>query len=68
LSVTCHPLYLQGISTFQDASLAAIVLLGPRLDEPIARRGPFVMNTAAEIEQAFEDFYSGKIARESRTA
>ena len=58
----------RGVATFQDAAFAAIVLLGPVLDEPIARRGPFVMNTNAEIEQAFEDFYSGKIARESRSS
>jgi redox-sensitive bicupin YhaK (pirin superfamily) len=34
------------------------------LDEPIARYGPFVMNTRAEIEQALEDLRAGRFVRE----
>jgi quercetin 2,3-dioxygenase len=33
------------------------------LGEPIARHGPFVMNTRAEIEQTLEDLRSGRFAR-----
>jgi redox-sensitive bicupin YhaK (pirin superfamily) len=37
----------------------ALVLGGRPIAEPIARQGPFVMNTRAEIEQAYHDYRSG---------
>jgi quercetin 2,3-dioxygenase len=38
----------------------ALVVAGKPLGEPIEQYGPFVMNTAEELEQAISDFRSGK--------
>jgi redox-sensitive bicupin YhaK (pirin superfamily) len=37
-----------------------LVVAGKPLGEPVARAGPFVMNTKDEVQQAFEDYRLGK--------
>ena len=38
-----------------------IVLAGKPLHEPVVQRGPFVMNTREEIEQAIRDYQNGTL-------
>ena len=43
-----------------------LLIFGKKLNEKIARYGPFVMNTNEEIEQAFEDYQNCKNGFENR--
>ena len=44
-----------------EEPLELLVIAGVPLNEPIARYGPFVMNTEGEIRQAFEDYVRGRM-------
>lgn len=49
-----------------QAPLQLLLLSGVPLREPMVRYGPFVMNTQAEILQAFEDYQSGRMGHIQR--
>ena len=46
----------------EDDGAEFLILGGPEIGEPIARYGPFVMNTRQEIYQAVKDFNNGTLA------
>jgi redox-sensitive bicupin YhaK (pirin superfamily) len=52
---------LKGVTAGAGGKVARAILVGGRpLREPVAKYGPFVMNTREELQQAFEDFQRGR--------
>ncbi|WP_075187156.1 pirin family protein [Teredinibacter haidensis] len=54
----------EGVLTIANASedeSRVLVLAGKPIGEPVVQHGPFVMNTASEIQQAIRDYQAGEL-------
>jgi len=51
---------MQILETAAPDGASLLLIAGKQLREPVAKGGPFVMNTEGEVRQAMMDYQSGR--------
>ena len=51
----------EGITVHAKSDTKLLLMAGEPIDEPVVGHGPFVMNSRAEIQQAFEEYQLGRM-------
>ena len=51
----------QVLASRSSSGARFLLVAGQKIGEPVARRGQYVMNTQAELQQAYEDFRNGTL-------